>query len=107
MPTENNEPREEVHDQPHSTREQAFDQLAKGLAKGSISRRDALKWVGAGLVGGLLASIPAVGLVQQNPKAPTDTPKAPTDTPQPPTGTPQPPSSSPESPTSSPQLATS
>jgi len=38
---------------------QDFDNLAKALATKSISRRDALKWVGGALLGGWLASIPA------------------------------------------------
>jgi hypothetical protein len=49
---------ENGHYQP---REHSFDELAKGLAKRSLSRGDALKWVGAAVMGGLLASIPGVG----------------------------------------------
>jgi hypothetical protein len=33
-----------------------FDDLAKGLAAGTISRRQALKWVGAGILGAVLAT---------------------------------------------------
>jgi hypothetical protein len=33
-------------------RERSFDQLATGLASGDISRREALKWMGAALLGG-------------------------------------------------------
>jgi hypothetical protein len=36
-----------------TTREVAFDDLAKGLARGAVSRRKALRIVGATLVGGL------------------------------------------------------
>jgi hypothetical protein len=41
-------------------RDHSLDELAKGLASGSLSRRDALKWAGAALVGGLLSAIPGV-----------------------------------------------
>jgi hypothetical protein len=37
-----------------------FDELASGLASGSLSRGKALKLMGAALVGGLLASVPRV-----------------------------------------------
>jgi hypothetical protein len=42
----------------------SFDELAKGLANRSLSRGDALKWVGAAIVGGLLGSIPGVAWAQ-------------------------------------------
>src|ERR671932_1968036 len=45
-------------------RERSFDELARGLANGSISRRKALRLMGAALVGGALASIPRVALAQ-------------------------------------------
>jgi hypothetical protein len=41
-------------------RERSFDELARGLASGSISRGKALRLMGAALVGGLLASMPGV-----------------------------------------------
>ena len=41
-------------------RERSFDDLARGLASGSISRGKALRLMGAALVGGGLASIPRV-----------------------------------------------
>jgi hypothetical protein len=41
-------------------RERSFNQLARGLASGSISRGKALKLMGAALVGGTLASIPGI-----------------------------------------------
>jgi hypothetical protein len=44
--------------------ETSFDELAKGLANGTISRRQALRWMGGTLVGGVLASIPGVALAQ-------------------------------------------
>ncbi len=44
---------------PHEniTEEYSLDELAKGLADRSLSRRDALKWVSGAVLGGLLASI--------------------------------------------------
>ena len=39
-------------------RERSFDELARGLASGRLSRRKALKLMGAALVGGALASLP-------------------------------------------------
>ena len=45
-------------------RERSFDELARGLANGSISRAKALRLMGAALVGGALASIPRVALAQ-------------------------------------------
>jgi hypothetical protein len=41
-------------------RERPFDELARGLANGAVSRRKALRWMGSALVGGALASIPGV-----------------------------------------------
>src|SRR3712207_2670249 len=43
---------------PERTRERSFDELAKGLAAGSVSRRKAIRLMGAALVGGALASFP-------------------------------------------------
>jgi len=45
--------------------ESSFDELAKGLANGTMSRRQALRWMGGALVGGVLASIPGVALAQE------------------------------------------
>jgi hypothetical protein len=39
-------------------RESSFDELAKGLASGTLSRRKALRLMGAALVGGVFASVP-------------------------------------------------
>jgi len=39
-------------------REHSFDELTRGLASGSISRRKAIRLMGAALVGGTLASFP-------------------------------------------------
>ena len=35
---------------PNQTRDHSFDELARGLANRSLSRGDALKWVGAAIV---------------------------------------------------------
>jgi hypothetical protein len=43
----------------------SFDELARGLASGSISRRKALRLMGAALVGGVLASVPRVAAAQE------------------------------------------
>jgi len=43
---------------PERTRERSFDELAKGLAGGTVSRRKAIRLMGAALVGGALASVP-------------------------------------------------
>jgi stigma-specific protein Stig1 len=45
-----------------TTDQHTFDQLAKGLANSSMSRRDALRRVGGVVLGGLLAAIPGVAL---------------------------------------------
>jgi hypothetical protein len=50
--------------QPDLSVETSFDEVAKGLASGTISRRHALRWMGGALVGGVLASIPGVALAQ-------------------------------------------
>ena len=50
-------------------RERSFDALARGLANGSISRRKALRMLGAALVGSALASIPGMALAQPPPGA--------------------------------------
>ena len=42
------------------TNGRSFDELAKGLANGEVSRRKALGLIGAALVGGTLASIPGM-----------------------------------------------
>ncbi len=42
------------------TREHSFDALAKGMASGTVSRGQALRLMGAALVGGTLASIPGI-----------------------------------------------
>ena len=42
------------------TTERSFDELASGLARGTLSRGKALRLLGAALVGGAFASIPGV-----------------------------------------------
>jgi hypothetical protein len=106
MPIENNEPREEVYDQPGSRREQAFDALAKGLANNTISRGDALKWAGRALAGALVASIPGIAWAQNSPQDPSGKGGAGVDqySPQAPSGNG---GAGPEQATSGPQLASS
>jgi hypothetical protein len=43
------------------TTNRSFDELARGLASGSISRGKALKLMGAALLGGTLASVVGIG----------------------------------------------
>jgi len=38
----------------------SLDELTKGLATGTVSRRKALRWMGGALVGAALASVPGV-----------------------------------------------
>jgi len=40
--------------------ETSFDEVAKGLANGTISRRQALRWMGGALAGAAFASVPGV-----------------------------------------------
>jgi hypothetical protein len=42
------------------TREHSLDELAKGLATGTLSRGKAIRWMGGALLGAALASIPGV-----------------------------------------------
>lgn len=46
----------------------SFDDLARGLASGTVSRRTALRWMGGALVGAALAAVPGVAWAQ----APSD-----------------------------------
>jgi hypothetical protein len=50
----------ELHTSLDATDASSFDDLAKGLASGTLSRRKALRMMGAAMVGGALASIPGV-----------------------------------------------
>jgi hypothetical protein len=45
----------------------SFDELAKGLATGSFSRGQALRWMGAALLGGVLASVPGLAFAHHKP----------------------------------------
>ena len=45
----------------------SFDELAKGLAGGTLSRGKMLKMMGAALFGGAVASIPGVALAKPKP----------------------------------------
>jgi hypothetical protein len=40
--------------------EHSLDELARGLADGTISRGKAIRWMGGALVGAALASVPGV-----------------------------------------------
>jgi hypothetical protein len=51
---------------PPEARERSFDELARGLANGSISRGRALKLMGAALVGGALASLGGVAAADED-----------------------------------------
>jgi hypothetical protein len=48
-------------------RERSFDELARGLANGNVSRGKALRLMGGALLGSLLASIPGVAQAAQCP----------------------------------------
>jgi|SRR5215208_1127579 len=50
-----------------STVEYSFDDLARGLASGTISRRKALKWLGGAFLGGVLVSIPGIAWAKPKP----------------------------------------
>jgi hypothetical protein len=49
-----------------TTREHSFDELAKSLANGKLSRRSILRMLGGVLLGGALASIPGVAWAQRD-----------------------------------------
>ena len=62
-----------------STQEQAvgtstFDEVAKGLAQGTITRGRALRLVGAGLVSTILGSILGSGIAEAAPRCPSSGP---------------------------------
>jgi hypothetical protein len=58
-------------------RERSFDELSRALASGSLSRRKALRLMGAALVGGALASIPGIAGAAPRPKPPKPPGKSP------------------------------
>jgi hypothetical protein len=43
-----------------TTRRHSFDDLAKGMANGTVSRGQALRWLGGAIAGAMMASIPGV-----------------------------------------------
>ena len=53
--------------QPNRTVNHSFDELAKGLATGTVSRRQALRLFGSVVLGGVLASTPVVAWAQTTP----------------------------------------
>src|SRR5215210_5552229 len=48
-------------------RESSFDELARGLASGNLTRGKALRLMGAALVGSTLASIPGIARAKPKP----------------------------------------
>jgi hypothetical protein len=62
MPDQPEHHSSQVHySSPHRAGETtSFDELAKGLAEGKLTRRKALRMLGATLVGGVLASVPSI-----------------------------------------------
>jgi hypothetical protein len=48
-------------------RDHSFDELTRGLARGTLSRGKALRLMGAALVGGALASIPGIAWAKPKP----------------------------------------
>ena len=56
----------EVHDQEDIAEEHSFDELARGLASGTVSRSKMLRLLGGVLVGGVVASIPGLAWAQPN-----------------------------------------
>src|SRR5215213_9612784 len=57
---EQEHPAEQARIQHTSNVETSFDDLAKGLHDGTLSRRGALRMLGAALFGGALASVPGM-----------------------------------------------
>jgi hypothetical protein len=51
------------------TKEHSLDELARGLANGSVSRRKALKLMGGILAGTVLASVPGIAFAQPTAEA--------------------------------------
>jgi Stigma-specific protein, Stig1 len=60
------------------TRESSLDELAKGLASGTVSRGKALRWMGAALIGGALAAVPGVAWAAPAEAKPVDQGNCPT-----------------------------
>ena len=57
----------EVHQEEDVTEEHSFDELTRALASGTVSRRRALKLVGAFLIGGVVDSIPGLAWADHKP----------------------------------------
>ena len=76
--------------------EHSFDHLARGLASGSVSRKQALKLVGGALLGGVLTSLPGVAWATHKAGHKQPPGLSPPPPPPPPPGSPPPPP--PESP---------
>ena len=80
----------EAYDGQDITEKHSFDQLARGLASGTVTRGQALKLAGGALLGGLLASIPGVAWAQGERPCPPGTHRCPPGGPCVATGTPCP-----------------
>ena len=63
------DPSPEVPDRDGMTEEYSFDELARGLASGTLSRRRALKLVGAAFLGGALGIFGSAGHAEARPAA--------------------------------------
>jgi hypothetical protein len=50
------------------TRDHSFDELARGLASGDLTRGKALRLMGAALLGGTLASVPGIAVAAAKPR---------------------------------------
>jgi len=67
MPTEDHSSDRSHHGLPQGGGDLSLDELAKGLATGTLSRGKALRLMGAALVGGALASIPGIAMAKPKP----------------------------------------
>ena len=62
-------PMQTEESQPNRPGNHSFDELAKGLATGTVSRRQALRLFGCAVLGGVLASTPVAAWAQTAPPA--------------------------------------
>ena len=60
MPTEDHSSDRSYQGLPQGGVEHSLDELAKGLATGTLSRGKAIRWMGGALLGAALASVPGV-----------------------------------------------
>jgi hypothetical protein len=67
MPTEDHSSDRSHQGLPQGGGDLSLDELAKGLATGTLSRGKALRLMGAALVGGALASIPGIAMAKPRP----------------------------------------